>query len=207
MAFLLFSIALSVKMSVLLYIPGLLVVLFRRHGLVGTLEHITLLLCFQFSVALPFILKNARTYLAGAFDLGRVFLYKWTVNWRFVSEEHFLSSTFALALLVTHVAVLVSFGVRKWCVADGGVRAILERGLRRPRFSPAFVPVDADCTYYSFFTLTILMIPLLDVTTVLYTSNLIGIVFARSLHYQFYSWYAQQLPFLLWRTKYPIQVK
>lgn len=43
-----------------------------------------------------------------------------------------------------------------------------------------------------------------DVTTVLYTSNLIGILFARSLHYQFYSWYAMQIPFLAWRTKYPI---
>ena len=46
-----------------------------------------------------------------------------------------------------------------------------------------------------------------DVTTVLYTSNLIGILFARSLHYQFYSWYALQLPFLAWRTKYPVVVR
>lgn len=48
---------------------------------------------------------------------------------------------------------------------------------------------------------------LTDVTTVLYTSNLIGILFARSLHYQFYSWYAMQLPFLAWRTKYPVAVR
>lgn len=41
----------------------------------------------------------------------------------------------------------------------------------------------------------------------LFTSNLIGIVFARSLHYQFYSWYAQQLPFLLLRTNYPVPLK
>ena len=46
-----------------------------------------------------------------------------------------------------------------------------------------------------------------DVTTVLYTSNLIGILFARSLHYQFYSWYALQLPFLACRTKYPVVVR
>lgn len=34
----------------------------------------------------------------------------------------------------------------------------------------------------------------------LFTSNLIGIICARSLHYQFYAWYAQSLPLLLWNV-------
>lgn len=38
---------------------------------------------------------------------------------------------------------------------------------------------------------------------ILFSSNLVGMVFARSLHYQFYVWYFYSLPFLLWSTPLP----
>lgn len=41
---------------------------------------------------------------------------------------------------------------------------------------------------------------LTDIFVTLATSNLIGMTFARSLHYQFYSWYALQLPLLVWES-------
>ena len=47
----------------------------------------------------------------------------------------------------------------------------------------------------------------LETAVVLFTSNLIGITFARSLHYQFYSWYAQQIPFLSWRSRLPLPLR
>jgi alpha-1,3-mannosyltransferase len=37
-----------------------------------------------------------------------------------------------------------------------------------------------------------------EILCIIFTSNFIGIVFSRSLHYQFYSWYFYSIPFLLW---------
>lgn len=41
------------------------------------------------------------------------------------------------------------------------------------------------------------------VMTTIFTSNFIGIVFARTLHYQFYCWYFHTLPYLLWHCEAP----
>ncbi|KAL4067824.1 mannosyltransferase [Scleroderma citrinum] len=185
-----YSLALSVKMSALLYLPGLLVILFKRHGLMGTVRHMINLAAIQILLARPFLGENTRSYLWNAFDFSRVFLYKWTVNWRFVDEEIFLSPTWAKSLLLGHVTLLVAFGLYRWCRSDGGALAVIYRGLRQPSRLATLSPVSPDY-----------------VATVLMTSNLIGILFARSLHYQFYSWYSQQLPFLCQRTKYPLLVQ
>ncbi|KAJ7219162.1 glycosyltransferase family 58 protein, partial [Mycena pura] len=187
---LLFSLALSVKMSILLYIPPLLVVLFKRHGLLGTGRHLVTLGASQALLALPFLEEDYWAYLRTAFEFTRVFLYKWTVNWRMVGEDTFLSKQWANALLFGHLTVLIAFGLFIWCKKDGGVWTVLIRGLRAPSLPASFTPVTADY-----------------IATTFFTANLIGILFARSLHYQFYSWYAQQLPFLTWRTRYPVLFK
>ncbi|EKM55481.1 glycosyltransferase family 58 protein [Phanerochaete carnosa HHB-10118-sp] len=185
----LFSASVSIKMSALLYLPGILVVLVRRRGFLHTIGAVGLLAFSQVAIGWPFIQEYPRSYLSNAFEFSRQFLYKWTVNWRFVPEEMFLSSVWARTLLVLHLGTLVIFGFR-WCRRDGGALAVLDRTLRRPSSAPSLVPLSADY-----------------VVTALFTSNLIGIIFARSLHYQFYSWYASQIPFLLWRTKYSLPVK
>ncbi|KAF2298464.1 hypothetical protein GH714_023659 [Hevea brasiliensis] len=41
------------------------------------------------------------------------------------------------------------------------------------------------------------------IMTMMFSGNFIGIFCARSLHYQFYSWYFYSLPYLLWRTPFP----
>ena len=139
------SAALSVKMSVLLYIPGLLVILFKRRGLVSTLVHVFALGATQALIGLPFLLEFPASYLKYSYELGRVFLFKWTVNWRFLGEDVFLSHAWARGLLVAHVGALVLFGLGRWCRRDGGVLAVLERGLRKPLSAPAGASVSGDC--------------------------------------------------------------
>lgn len=144
-------------MSAVLVFPGILVVLFRRHGVFGTLRHLTILLLMQVIFAQQFLREDAGAYLTRAFDLSRVFLYKWTVNWRFLPEQTFLHKDVAHALLAFHAVTLMLFGAMKWCAADGGVIAILRRGIRRPGRSPALMPVTPDCELLSISTSKLLL--------------------------------------------------
>ena len=41
------------------------------------------------------------------------------------------------------------------------------------------------------------------VLLILFSGNFVGIVCARTLHYQFYAWYFQSLPLLLWSVRIP----
>ncbi|KAG8809088.1 dolichyl-P-Man:Man(5)GlcNAc(2)-PP-dolichol alpha-1,3-mannosyltransferase, partial [Serendipita sp. 399] len=78
----------------------------------------------------------------------------------------------------------------KWFQNDGGLLSTVRRAFVKPFHAASWDLPTGD-----------------EIITILFTSNLIGVTFARSLHYQFYSWYAQQLPLLLWRTKYPLPIK
>ena len=143
-------------MSALLYLPGILLVLFRRSNIRNVVAHIILLVSFQLAIARPFLLgENYQDYFAGAFNFGRAFLYKWTVNWRFVDEETFLSPDFAKMLLAGHVATLLIFVLFKWCRKDGGAFSLFFKGMKNRNvrgFSPALVPVTPDCKYLTTFS-------------------------------------------------------
>jgi len=177
-------------MSVLLYLPAFLVVLVKKCGLATTVRLCFTIFSVQVLLGYPFLLEHPLPYVKGAFDFGRIFLYKWTVNWRFLSEDRFLDPKLAIALLVGHASALVAFGLFRWCKSAGGTMTVLNRAIRRPSHPGSPVPVTAD-----------------EAITIAITCNLIGILFARSLHYQFYSWYAYQIPLLAWRTRYPTALK
>jgi alpha-1,3-mannosyltransferase len=137
----------SVKMSALLYLPGLLVISFKRRGPASTILSVVKLAATQVIIASPFLREHPWAYARGAFDLGRVFLYKWTVNWRFLREQTFLDHRWALGLMVGHVTVLATFAWFRWCQFDGGAWPVLSRGWKRPLFPAALGPITPDCVH------------------------------------------------------------
>jgi alpha-1,3-mannosyltransferase len=144
LATILFSIALSVKMSALLYLPGLLVILFKRLGPLRTVAHIATLVLVQLVIGRHYIRAYPWEYLHASFDFSRVFLYKWTVNWRFVHENTFLSSRWSKGLLLGHLTALVLFGSFRWCRGVDSVPAVLRRGFRRPTQPAGVAPITGD---------------------------------------------------------------
>lgn len=131
-------------MSALLYLPGILVVLFKRSGAVATARHMLVLILSQLAIGSQFLNSYPASYLKYSYELTRVFLYKWTVNWRFVSEETFLSAAWARSLLIGHLAALIAFGAFRWCRRDGGTWTVISLGLQRPFEAPCWSPVTAD---------------------------------------------------------------
>ncbi|KAJ8462660.1 hypothetical protein ONZ51_g10758 [Trametes cubensis] len=137
----LLSSTLSVKMCVLLYV---LVILFQCRGLLSTAVHMLAFVGIQLLVGLPFLLHYPWSYLKNSYEFSRVFLCKWTANWRFLGEELFLSRGWANTLLVAHVFVLANFGLLMWCrqLRDTACFGLAKRDREpespaRPRTHPA----------------------------------------------------------------------
>ena len=111
-------------------------------------------------------------------------MYKWTVNFKFLPEEIFLSKKLSIVLLLMTVLMIIIFGY-KWIKENNkvlskyGKKSLLGIGNLAPNF----------------------------IILTIFTSNFIGIAFARTLHYQFYSWYFHMIPYLLWHIHIPIIVK
>uniref|UniRef100_G3PQJ8 Dol-P-Man:Man(5)GlcNAc(2)-PP-Dol alpha-1,3-mannosyltransferase n=1 Tax=Gasterosteus aculeatus aculeatus TaxID=481459 RepID=G3PQJ8_GASAC len=171
----LYSLAVSVKMNVLLFAPGLLMLLLSEFGLIRTIPKLSLCAVIQLLLALPFLLENPMGYMSRAFDLGRQFMFKWTVNWRFLPEWLFLNRYFHLLLLAVHLLTLLLFALRRWKRPGESIFELLKEP--RKRKTPA---------------------QKIPMVLILFSSNFIGMCFSRSLHYQFYVWYFHTLPYLLW---------
>ncbi|XP_002971595.2 dol-P-Man:Man(5)GlcNAc(2)-PP-Dol alpha-1,3-mannosyltransferase [Selaginella moellendorffii] len=197
-----FSLAVSVKMSVLLYAPSLLLLLCKALSLGGVFVALMVAALIQVFLGLPFLTTYPAAYISRAFNLGRVFIHFWSVNFKFVPERFFVSKIFALLLMVLHVGLLFLFSQRKWCkhekgmAAASGIQTMLRRsGKRLSLWSKAWSLPRRQTLGQE------------HVVGVLFTGNFIGIIAARSLHYQFYSWYFYSLPYLLWKAPLPTPVR
>lgn len=173
----LFSFAVSIKMNVILFAPGLFVVLVLSHGFLNSFQYIFLCALVQLILGSPFLFTFPIAYIHRSFDLGRQFIYYWTVNWKFLPENLFHSRYFHLALLAAHLLVLVLF-LNRMLKIRGGLMSLISHS-KAIKLSNDFV------------------------ISVMFISNYIGICFSRSLHYQFYVWYYHTFPFILWSSKLP----
>ncbi|CEG79897.1 hypothetical protein RMATCC62417_14308 [Rhizopus microsporus] len=110
----LFSCALSIKMNVLLFFPAFGILLWLTLGAWKTVGQLGLLAMTQGLLAYPFLASYPKSYFSKAFEFGRAFDYTWTVNWRMVSKETFLSDWFSKLLLAGHGGVLLAFIIHIW---------------------------------------------------------------------------------------------
>ncbi|OAA49048.1 Lethal(2)neighbour of Tid protein [Beauveria brongniartii RCEF 3172] len=181
---------LGIKMSLLLALPAVAAVLLHARGFSGALSLAWLMAQVQVVIALPFVATNTNGYLGRAFELSRQFKFEWTVNWRMLGEATFLSRGFALLLLALHAAVLALFLTTRWMrPANKPLLAMVPAWLRcRSALTP-----DEEIRVSRRVTAEFVM-------TAILSANLIGLLFARSLHYQFYAYLAWSTPFLLWRA-------
>lgn len=186
---LVYSWALGIKMSLLLPLPAIGVVLFLGQGLKKSLGQAFWIFRIHVLIALPFLRTNPMGYLSRAFEFSRKFLFKWTVNWRFLGEEQFLSKSFSISLIVEHVAVLLLFIGTRWLrPAETPLAPMIQKAIK---FQEPLGKLQH--------AVSIRISPNYILTTIL-SANAIGFVFARSLHYQFFAYIAWGTPFLLWRS-------
>jgi alpha-1,3-mannosyltransferase len=151
---------------VLLYAPAFAVVFYKRCGFRVTASLIAWCAIIQVVLGAPFLLHSPISYVSKSFEFSRVFFYKWTVNFKFLSEEVFLSPHLSKSLLLLTLLAWIF---------------VMQRYLR--------VPDNAFTAYHC--------------VSLCFTCNFIGVVFSRTLHYQFYSWYFFSIPALCVFASFP----
>ncbi|CBK24812.2 uncharacterized protein [Blastocystis hominis] len=200
---LLLSISLSIKMNVLLFFPAVLLLLFESVGVTRAILLLLLCAIVQIVVGAPFIVTNPMGYFSRAFEFSRTFTYKWTVNFKFLPYEIFVLPKFGALLLLLQLSLLLCFIFFRWTQPMGGIWRVVQSDPFAPK------PRNLLVRAFDWFCIRTDAVKLTTehILTTLFISNFIGVVCSRSLHYQYYCWYAATLPYLLWRTEIPDLLK
>ncbi|XP_066251480.1 lethal(2)neighbour of tid protein [Euwallacea similis] len=226
-----YSLAVSVKMNILLYSPCLLVAYLTNLSYTETLINLSICGAMQLVLALPFLYANPVSYLRGSFDFGRVFDHKWTVNYRFLPKHIFEHKYFHIGLLVLHVLLLVVFlpllrrylsSYAKLSIVTNAFKSQVEeekqrkgkRSLIKDKTHLETIgnqrrsnSKDSKDSQESFYEEKVKLQSRMSKIAQLFIlpffiTNLIGVACARSIHYQFYSWYYHSLLYLAFCTDY-----
>ncbi|KAJ2720226.1 dolichyl-P-Man:Man(5)GlcNAc(2)-PP-dolichol alpha-1,3-mannosyltransferase [Coemansia sp. Benny D115] len=189
----LLSLGIAVKMNVQLLLPGAAYIWWRQGGVLAVCAQLGAVVATQAVVAAPFLAAFPSEYMARAFDYGRQFDFAWTVNWRFVGREVFLSREWAMLLLAAHAVLLAVLTLGVWPRLSGRTAwSVVRDGLAWPATIQCRQRGGAAAVTAA------------EVATVLFTANFVGVLCARSLHYQFYAWYFHMLPLLLHVSRLPL---
>ena len=180
-ALVLYSLALSVKMNILLYLPGVLLLLLIARGPVALLGGVLVIISVQGVLAAPFLASFPSEYFARAFEFTRQFDMKWSVNFQFLPLETFSDPGFHRILLLFHLFLLLLF-----LFLQGSAGSSLKQRLQSINLSFQWEENALSAT---------------EIVQTLFTINLIGIACCRSLHYQFYSWYFFTIPYFVWNCR------
>ncbi|XP_075677827.1 alg3, alpha-1,3- mannosyltransferase [Dermatophagoides pteronyssinus] len=187
-----YSLAVSIKMNILLFAPGLFLLYNEYLNKWNLIKNLAICAFVQIIIAIPFITTYPISYIKCSFNLGRIFLHKWTVNYRFLSESIFIQKQFHIILLILHLIFLIIIFRKRWM-------NLIENFFNKNNNEKVEHSND-DWHEYPDKNKQMKQKIGQHILMTMFISNFIGIVFARSLHYQFYIWYYHSLPFILWTT-------
>jgi alpha-1,3-mannosyltransferase len=245
-----YSLAVGIKMNILLFAPAILMLYLANLGIVRTIIQLSICAIVQLFIGAPFLLTHPVEYVKGSFDLGRIFEHKWTVNYRFLDRETFENKSFHFGLLIAHVGFLIIVsrpcflffknyarlrklqdqfepqinaenreieelmkkkikGFKKKVNDEEEMTSeqkkflkSFEKGLKSQFGDEKPVPLKEESKetpqQIAIHFDQCVQLALLPIFLV----NFIGIMCARSLHYQFYVWYFHSLPYLSWFTEF-----
>ncbi|CAD5209682.1 unnamed protein product [Bursaphelenchus okinawaensis] len=174
-----YSVGVTVKMNILLFAPAVFFILLLQLGIKHTVFNLGICAAVQIGLGAQFLLTHPLSYLGRAFELGRVFQFRWSVNWQFIPEDIFLAQKFHLILLGLHVLVLLIFMFGVWFRDRGGL------------FNMILDYVNTG---------KLVVLTPHEVLFSLFSANLVGLTFARSIHFQFYSWFYHSLVYLVFTS-------
>lgn len=206
-----YSFAVSVKMNALLYLPAILLAIYLscNGNLLKSSFCILSMVLWQVSVALPFLSTYPWEYLHCAFNFKRQFMFQWSINWQFIGEMGFQDSLFQKSLLLSQMLIIIMI---IFVAYPGRLLEDALQSLKHPMTDILLVhenstpdldnvvPVNHttnDEELSNIYAEQQQKLQKASIPLLLILTNFVGILFARSLHYQFLSWYHWTIPALL----------